>query len=343
MKAIKLIVIISIMLIILSLSSVYAKSISGYAWDDANKDGEFNEESEIKLPNIEAELLRVNEDESEEVIQTTKTDTSGNYRFDGLGDGRYKVRFKYGTYNQFIEQGTAKYNGQDYRTTGSGVSVSDIGGNNFTLIIDVSGSMSSFSGEESGLQLIKRILNSLVEDLEGQTTFSLIEFETTARELISNTSDIGELKNIINGLTTKGGTNIAPALQIVLDKTNETDYENMVVMLFTDGYPADMQETAQKLREIDSKGIQFIAVTTSMQDPFLDENGNPITGKVYQTSNSQLEDTILNDVKEEVSQIITNNEKRSSAVDISGTYKQDAPGSRNKSRSNCILRFKLYI
>lgn len=106
------------------LSSVYAKSISGYAWDDANKDGEYNEESEIKLPNIEAELLRVNEDESEEVIQTTKTDSSGNYRFDGLGDGRYKVRFKYGTYNQFIEHGTAKYNGQDYRTTGSGVSVS---------------------------------------------------------------------------------------------------------------------------------------------------------------------------------------------------------------------------
>ena len=84
--------------------------ISGTAWIDKNQDGQRNDE-EIMADGIEVRLLNKN---TNEVIATTKTSSSGEYAFTGLAEGEYLVVFLYNS---------AKYDLTSYKKAGVSQSV----------------------------------------------------------------------------------------------------------------------------------------------------------------------------------------------------------------------------
>jgi len=75
-------------------------SISGRAWTDKNRDG-IQDADESSLAGVKVELL----DASGKVVATATTDADGNYEFDDLAMGDYKVRFTAPDGRTFSPQG----------------------------------------------------------------------------------------------------------------------------------------------------------------------------------------------------------------------------------------------
>jgi len=65
-------------------------SINGIAWNDANSNG-IREIGEAKLTGIEVLLLN----NSNEIVKTVNTNSNGEYKFEGLENGKYTVIFVY--------------------------------------------------------------------------------------------------------------------------------------------------------------------------------------------------------------------------------------------------------
>ena len=89
--------------------SIYNRGISGFVWEDYDYDGLYSEE-ESKLENIPVSLYRISDDigeydrndpstfvgkDGEEWISDTTTDSTGSYKFTGLSEGNYYVKFSY--------------------------------------------------------------------------------------------------------------------------------------------------------------------------------------------------------------------------------------------------------
>lgn len=68
-------------------------SISGMAWLDENKNGK-KDSNEKGIPNLEVSLLN---SETGNSTSTTRTESSGTYRFENVDQGKYVVAFEYDT------------------------------------------------------------------------------------------------------------------------------------------------------------------------------------------------------------------------------------------------------
>ena len=109
----------------LKLTATGTRIISGYVWDDSKKDGngayvfadgvKENVESEIGVQGVIVQLIEIKEIDGNKhyyIWQEKKTNTDGEYEFTNFIPGNYIVRFVYGD-----DADTAKYNGQDYKST----------------------------------------------------------------------------------------------------------------------------------------------------------------------------------------------------------------------------------
>lgn len=102
--------------------SIYNRGISGFVWEDYDYDGLYNNE-ESKLENIPVSLYKISDDigdydpndptsfvgkAGEEWISDTTTDTTGNYKFSGLSEGKYYVKFSYSDKKYTVTKRDAK-------------------------------------------------------------------------------------------------------------------------------------------------------------------------------------------------------------------------------------------
>jgi len=106
---------------------------------------------------------------------------------------------------------------------------------NMTYIMDTSGSMHGMALEQS-----KDALLFALSELEADTYFNVIDFDSTAKALF-NASKAATPDNIslaldfVDGFSSDGGTNMAPALQMAMQRENiKSDYLNQIIFM-TDG------------------------------------------------------------------------------------------------------------
>ncbi len=78
-------------LLLLSVSSAYASTISGFIWVDDNEDG-FQTPSEFGIPNVRVEYTLVGSKPVQSI--RTETDVTGHYQFSDIAAGRYEICVK---------------------------------------------------------------------------------------------------------------------------------------------------------------------------------------------------------------------------------------------------------
>lgn len=106
---------------------------------------------------------------------------------------------------------------------------------NLTYIMDTSGSMHGVALEQS-----KDALLYALSELDEQTYFNVIDFDSTAKALFSTSrpgtpDNIQQALNFVDGFSSDGGTNMAPALQIAMQRENiKSGYLNQIIFM-TDG------------------------------------------------------------------------------------------------------------
>jgi Ca-activated chloride channel family protein len=106
---------------------------------------------------------------------------------------------------------------------------------NMTFIMDTSGSMHGQALSQS-----KDALLFALSELDSDTYFNVIDFDSTAKVLFSSSmqatpDNISKALDFVDGFSSDGGTNMAPALQIAMQRENiKTGYLNQIIFM-TDG------------------------------------------------------------------------------------------------------------
>jgi len=106
---------------------------------------------------------------------------------------------------------------------------------NMTFIMDTSGSMHGKALTQS-----KDALLFALSELDKNTYFNVIDFDSTAKALFPATlpatpDNINKALDFVDGFSSNGGTNMAPALQIAMQRENlRSGYLNQIIFM-TDG------------------------------------------------------------------------------------------------------------
>ncbi len=157
-----------------------------------------------------------------------------------------------------------------------------------TLLIDVSGSMSGHTNWEteagitSLLDLTKFALVELSSQLKEGDVINVVEFETDARVLLEGWAydpNNFNYRNEINGLSTRGSTNLDAGIQLAYEvalRQFNPEKSNTVIML-TDAYAntgvTDVSIISQSTEINELEGIYFsgIGIGLDFQEAFLNE------------------------------------------------------------------------
>lgn len=106
---------------------------------------------------------------------------------------------------------------------------------NMTYIMDTSGSMHGMALEQS-----KDALLFALSELDNSTYFNVIDFDSTAKALFKSSmpatpENISLALDFVDGFSSDGGTNMAPAIQIAMQRENiKNGYLNQIIFM-TDG------------------------------------------------------------------------------------------------------------
>ncbi len=106
---------------------------------------------------------------------------------------------------------------------------------NMTYIMDTSGSMHGMALEQS-----KDALLFALSELDASTYFNVIDFDSSAKALFpasrpASPDNISLALDFVNGFSSDGGTNMAPALQLAMQRENIiADHLNQIIFM-TDG------------------------------------------------------------------------------------------------------------
>ena len=100
----------------IGLSIVEGRKVSGFVWEDVNKDG-IKDGSEPVIPDVTVQLKNENT-----VVSSTTTGEDGSYQFKDLAAGNYQVEFRYGDTVEGVKLKNGKsYNGQAFESTIVGI------------------------------------------------------------------------------------------------------------------------------------------------------------------------------------------------------------------------------
>jgi len=116
------------------------------------------------------------------------------------------------------------------------------------FVLDRSGSM---SGEK--IRQAKEALRFTVNNLNSGDLFNIIDFSSDVRQfqanpVVTNSNNIQEALNYIDGFTANGGTNINDALHTALGEMAEDSLSNMIIFL-TDGQPTVGETNNEIIRQ----------------------------------------------------------------------------------------------
>ena len=96
----------------IGLTIVEGRKVSGYVWEDLNKDG-IKDDSEPVIPDVTVQLKN-----GDTVVSSTTTGEDGSYQFKDLAAGNYQVEFRYGDTVEGVKLKNGKsYNGQVFEST----------------------------------------------------------------------------------------------------------------------------------------------------------------------------------------------------------------------------------
>lgn len=100
----------------IGVSIVEGRKVSGYVWEDVNKDG-IKDDSEPVIPDVTVQLKN-----GDTVVASTTTEEDGSYLFKDLASGNYQVEFRYGDTVEGVKLKNGKsYNGQAFESTTKGI------------------------------------------------------------------------------------------------------------------------------------------------------------------------------------------------------------------------------
>jgi Ca-activated chloride channel family protein len=137
-----------------------------------------------------------------------------------------------------------------------------------TFVIDVSGSMA----REDRLELVKRSLALLVEELERRDSVAIVVYGSHARVVLPPTSarHAGEILDAIDSLQPEGSTNAEAGLRLGYELARETLLEGGInrVILASDGVAnvglTDAEGILDEIRDDAEAGIQMVSLGFGM-------------------------------------------------------------------------------
>jgi len=155
-----------------------------------------------------------------------------------------------------------------------------------TFVVDVSGSMNT----ENRLELVKKSLLFLVEQLKPQDTVGIVIYEQDASILLEHTTNKELIIDAINSLSTGGSTNAEAGLNLgysQADKYFDSDKVNRVLLL-SDGVAnvgrTDSQGILSQLIIYKEKGIAMTAVGVGLgnyNDKLLEQIADKADGNYW--------------------------------------------------------------
>ena len=129
------------------------------------------------------------------------------------------------------------------------------------FVIDTSGSM----GRDNRLELVKRSITLLVDNLRPGDRIGIVEYGSTARKLLDPTTDKEAVKAVVNSLIARGSTNAEAGLLLGYEMVDRAFEEGKInrVILVSDGV-ANVGETDPDvlLREIKETAQNGITLST---------------------------------------------------------------------------------
>lgn len=218
------------------------------------------------------------------------------------------------------------------------------------FVIDNSGSMlSTVSTGKSRQDVLNGAAKTLAKEIleeNPNTKIGVVQFYKAYFQLddakieIMPTNILSDIENAIDNIkATDGGTNIDAGLQVA--KNNFTTDSNKTIILLTDGAPIAcvgyveeqskiIKKTKDTLESIIDSQINLITVLTEVNDSYIYIDGltekqivdqvfgtqtNPNYGKFYYTSDDNIEETILNNVYNDITDILSNELQNIAIVD----------------------------
>jgi Mg-chelatase subunit ChlD len=110
------------------------------------------------------------------------------------------------------------------------------------LVLDVSGSMQSFSGRGTRLTALQSAVNVFLDEVERtspSTRISLTSYSTAPRKLLDLTDDFDRIRELVDGFEARGMTAIGDALTMGSDSLvkdrERREFAAKTVILMTDG------------------------------------------------------------------------------------------------------------
>ncbi|MCF6300958.1 MAG: VWA domain-containing protein [Proteobacteria bacterium] len=141
---------------------------------------------------------------------------------------------------------------------------------NITFIIDTSGSMHGVALDQA-----KDALLYALSELASDSYFNVIDFDSIAKTLFdasrpANVENINMALDFISGLSSDGGTNMAPALQIAMHNKNiKTDRLNQIIFI-TDGSVGNEATIFEQIaRDIGSARLFTVAIGPAPNNYFM--------------------------------------------------------------------------
>lgn len=269
------------------------------------------------------------------IVYSTLTDEVGNYCFNDIPAGEYKIEFRYGDVQKVREEkardlskeeieNVLKYNGHDYI-------ISEMGGkkeertesttrqktsknSQIIFVIDNSGSMrSTMSGSGKGqtrLEIVKilaKTLAELIADEDETLEMALIKFSTDASLVKDLDNDLEALKQAIDNLEYEGTTNAYAALKLADETFTNFDDKPRIVIFLSDGKPNVHEEKIDgQLEKMKNEGIHVFSlfIKVSASDKREIEEYFSKSELKYADTVSELVDIMQETIKEFITKIL---------------------------------------
>lgn len=143
---------------------------------------------------------------------------------------------------------------------------------NMTYIIDTSGSM---HGE--ALEQAKDALLYALSELDEETYFNIIDFDSDAKVLFKGSraatpEHINQALAFVDGFSSDGGTNMAPALKIAMNEDNNLEgYLNQIIFLTDGSVGNEAMIFEQIVQEIGDARLFTIAIGPAPNNYFMNK------------------------------------------------------------------------
>lgn len=165
------------------------------------------------------------------------------------------------------------------------------------LLIDISGSQGGWP-----LTQEKNIANNILDRLLPTDRFTVMSFENTHDWLWSagevreaNSANISSAKSFVNGLSSRGGTELLSAVNQILSTPKSSEHERYFVFL-TDGFITNEEAIFDRIKKESTPPTIFtFGAGNNLNRYFLDQTAAISNGFSYEIMNSEDANTSVED------------------------------------------------